>query len=155
MNGVRPISIDWGGVTGGIRGYAAGPDPVWLVMAEESLPVSPARVDGRVVLNGAVVPLGPSSDRGWGALKTVWLSLPAYQGPYLVRGERLDGTGPVGIGDTPTQRSFLVPPGVSVNGGDGYRPGIGYVWLREPGCYGFQIDGTSFSRTVVIFVLPG
>jgi hypothetical protein len=155
VSGARPISIDWGGVTGGIRGYAAGSDPVWLVMAEESVPVPRATVGGHMVVNGAVVPLGPSSYPKWGALKTVWLSLPTYQGPYLVRGERLDGSGPMGIGDLPTQRSLLVPPGVSVNGGDGYRPGIGYVWLREPGCYGFQIDGTTFSHTVVVFVLPG
>lgn len=150
----RPVSINWGGITGGIRGDAAGSGPVWLVMAEESVPISPATVDGHVVRDGAVLPLGSSSAPGWGALKTTWLSFPAYRGPYLVRGERLDGTGPVRIGGSPSQRSFVVPSGESVNGGDGYRPGIAYVWLRQPGCYGFQIDGTTFTRSVVIFVLP-
>jgi hypothetical protein len=153
VSAVRPVSIHWGGITGGITGYAAGQGPVWLVMAEQSVPISPATVDGHVVIHSAVVPLGPSSAPGWGALKTVWLSLPAYKGPYLVRGERLDGTGPVRFGDSPRQGSFVVPTGVSVNGGDGYRPGIGYVWLRQAGCYGFQIDGTTFTRTVVLYVL--
>ena len=154
VSGTRPISIGWGGTTGGISGYATGQGPVWLVMAEESLPISPATVEGRVVMHGAVLPWGPSSTPGWGALKTVWLSLPTYKGPYLVRGEPLDGTGPVRIGGSPSQGSFVVPPGESVNGGHGYRPGIAYVWLRQPGCYGFQIDGTTFTHTVVIFVLP-
>ncbi|HEY5385631.1 MAG TPA: hypothetical protein VIJ56_10370 [Acidimicrobiales bacterium] len=154
MSAVRPVSIHWGGITGGITGYAAGRGPVWLVMAEESVPISPATVDGHVVIHGAVVPLGPSSAPGWGALKTVWLSLPAYKGPYLVRGERLDGPGSVRIGDSPSRGSFVVPTGVSVNGGDGYRPGIAYVWLRQAGCYGFQIDGTTFTRTVVLYVVP-
>ena len=154
MSRARPVSINWGGTTGGIRGYAAGQGPVFLVMAEESVPISSAMVDGHVVTGGAVVPWGPSSVPGWGALKTVWLSLPAYRGPYLVRGERLDGSGPVRIGDSPSQHSFVVPSGESVNGGNGYRPGIAYVWLRQPGCYGFQIDGTTFTRTVVTFVLP-
>ena len=63
---VRPVSIHWGGITGGITGYAAGRGPVWLVMAEESVPISPATVDGHVVIHGAVVPLGPSSAPGWG-----------------------------------------------------------------------------------------
>ena len=154
VSGARPVNIRWGGITGGISGYVAGQGPVWLVMAEESVPISPATVDGHVVVHGAVVPWGLSSSPGWGALKTVWLSLPAYKGPYLVRGKRLDGTGPVRIGDSPHRSTFVVPPGASVNGGDGYRPGIAYVWIRQPGCYGFQIDGTNFTHTVVIFVLP-
>lgn len=155
---VRPINLTWGGRTGGISGYAVGKGPVVLLLSEESAPIQRATVDGRLYVDRAVVPLGPSSLPGWGALKTTWVSLPTYKGAYVVRGHRLDGNGPVGIGGAPGQNQFLLKPGTpeanlaEINGGDGYRPAPGYIWLKVPGCYGFQIDGATFSDVITINV---
>lgn len=43
----------------------------------------------------------------WLALSTVWFSLPSYEGPWLVRAQRLDATGPIGMGD-PEQTMIFV-----------------------------------------------
>lgn len=150
---VRTVALRWSGPTGGIFGVGTRLGPVILLLSEESVPIPRIRVDGRLYVDRAVVRLGPSSVRGWGALKTVWLSEPSYRGPVLVRGRRLDGTGPVGIGVRPAEKRFVMPAGPDINGGNGYRPGIGYVWLKRTGCYGFQIDGTTFSHEVVVDVL--
>jgi hypothetical protein len=151
---VRPVNIHWNGGTGGINGYAIGRGPVVLLLSTPSAPVGRITVNGKRLLHRAVVPLSSSSVPGWGALKSVWLSSPGYTGAYLVRGRGLDGSGPVAIGANPSGPPFDVLPGVDPNGGDGYRPAIGYIWLKKPGCYGFQIDGTNFSRVLVAEVIP-
>jgi hypothetical protein len=116
-------------------------------------------IDGRVYVDQAVVPLGPSSAPGWGALKTTLLSLPKYQGAYIVRGHRLDGDSPVRIGGAPDTNQFVLKPGTpegnlaQINGGAGYRVAPAYVWLKEPGCYGFQIDGGTFSDIITVDVI--
>jgi hypothetical protein len=128
-------------------------------LSEESVPVLRATVDGRLFVDRAVVPLGPSSVPGWSALKTTWVSLPTYQGSYIVRGHQLDGKGPVDVGGAPDQGQFVVKPGTSegnlaqLNGGHGYRAAPGYIWMKKPGCYGLQIDGTTFSDIVTINVI--
>jgi hypothetical protein len=151
---VRPLDLTWDGPTGGIGGFATRQGPLVLLLSEESVPVPRVRFHGTLYVHRAVVPLGPSSAPGWGALKTVWLSQPAYQGPVLVRGRQLDGSGAVRVGGVPTTKQFVLPAGPEVNGGDGYRPGIAYVWLRRAGCYGFQVDGIGFSHHVVVLVIP-
>ena len=42
--------------------------------------------DGTVILGATQLP-------GWYALENVWLSGPGYQGPFMVRGQRLDRPG--------------------------------------------------------------
>ena len=67
VSDARPVSINWGGITGGIpRLRQLGTARCGLVMAEESLPISPAVVDGHVVTNGAVAALGLKFDPGLG-----------------------------------------------------------------------------------------
>lgn len=151
---VRAVNIHWNGGTGGINGYAIGRGPVVLLLSTPSAPVGRITVNGKLLMHRAVVPLTPSSVPGWGALKSVWLSTPAYKGAYLVRGRRLNGTGPVAVGAHPGSSPFEVLPGADPNGGDGYRPAIGYVWLKKPGCYAFQVDGTNFSNVIVAEVTP-
>lgn len=153
---VRSFNVTWG-PNGGIGGSVAGSLPVVGLLAEESRPLARVTIGGRVFLHRAVVRLGMSSVPGWGALKTTWISTPAYKGPYIVRGRRLNGPGEVRFGDEPRDRYLAFRLGPDANAGGGYRAGIGYVWTREPGCYGFQIDGTSFSHVIVVDVLnrPG
>lgn len=101
------------------------------------------------------VTLGTTQVRGWFAIESVWLSTPGYQGPFVVRGEQLDGSGAVGFGgSSPVDSAFVVPPGPGPNGADGYRFSPGSVWVTSPGCYGLQVDGSTFSETVVVEALP-
>jgi hypothetical protein len=86
---------------------------------------------------------------GWFFLKTLWFSFPRYQGPALIRGRQLDGTGPVGIGEVPTTTDSLFHAGPTVNGGGGFREWPGGTWIRAPGCYAWQVDGMGFSYTIV------
>ena len=93
-------------------------------------------------------------DRG-SAQKVFWYIPPSYQGPALIRGSRLDGPQLVrfGPGRVPSPELHIdVGETTSWQGqppGSRGRPST--VRVKEPGCYAFQIDGTSFSR-IVVFV---
>ena len=86
---------------------------------------------------------------GWRALKTHFFSFPAYRGPFLVRAQRLDRAGPVRLGGSPAGGGpLVVPPG------SGWREVPYFTFFRSPGCYGWQVDGLTFSEIVVARVLP-
>lgn len=119
-----------------------GGGPVWMVLGDRG---DPSR--GTSVLGNPETP-------GWLAAENVWLVAPGYQGPFTVRGMRLDGRGTVGFGGTPTSAVFVEPPAPGPNSSNGWRFPPGAIWVTSPGCYGFQIDGTSFSETVVIDMQP-
>ncbi len=88
---------------------------------------------------------------GWLAIKSLWLSDPLYQGPFLVRIRRLDGSGPAGVLEDPTVTSFFVPAGPTFNSyPDGYRTVTGATWVKTPGCVAWQVDGPTFSHVIVI-----
>jgi hypothetical protein len=93
--------------------------------------------------------------RKWAGQKVLWFVLPSYRGPVLIRGARIDGPGRVRF-----QRGNVPPlalriglytstgtPSNPVPEGARYLPS--YTRVRGPGCYAYQIDGTSFSRIVV------
>lgn len=91
---------------------------------------------------------------GWLAIKSLWLSDPQYQGPFLVRIRRLDGSGPAGVLEDPTVTSFFVPAGPTWNSEPGgYREITGATWVKTPGCVAWQIDGLTFSNVIVIQLL--
>jgi hypothetical protein len=81
----------------------------------------------------------------WGGQKVLWFVLPSYKGPVLIRGGRLDAKGDVRfeVGNMPPKELFL--PAY-----DGPRDRASYTRLKAPGCYAYQVDGTSFS-TIVVF----
>jgi hypothetical protein len=97
--------------------------------------------------------------------QTIWYSAgsqaivvvtdPSYRGPVLIRTKRLDGAGSVtitGDGDSLAGGAFGIrqtssPP----YWGTWYGP----MTPTAPGCYGIQLDGTSFSAVVVIEVKQG
>jgi hypothetical protein len=86
--------------------------------------------------------------RGWYLHKTLWVISPEYPGPLLIRGARLDGPGPVRFHHGGPLRAAVLWPGS--NGAKAeWRYGPNSTALRTPGCYAFQIDGTTFSRVVV------
>jgi hypothetical protein len=91
----------------------------------------------------------------WFSEKVFWYVRPTYRGPVLIRGARLDGSESVGFnGYKQPDPELRIEPGQTVHWA-GQPPGSrgvpSGVRVRTPGCYGFQIDGTNFSR-VVVFV---
>jgi hypothetical protein len=100
------------------------------------------------------VRMAPGTGR-WYGIKTHFFSLPGYQGPFLVRARRLDHRGPIRIGASPASaRPLLVPAGPTANGSAGWRVVPYFTFVKAPGCYGWQIDGRTFSETIVARVLP-
>lgn len=91
-----------------------------------------------------------------------WFAEPGYSGPVLVRGEQIDGTRDVHFSPAnPVSPSVgrgtaelqLTGKG-DVPSPSGWRRWNMYLETTAPGCYAFQIDGTSFSTVVVIEVSP-
>ena len=85
--------------------------------------------------------------------KLFWYADPSYGGRALIRGRRLDGSGSVRFpkrGKLKPELRFGPDDTVQWNG----RPPGGRglptsTAVPTSGCYGAQIDGTSFSRTVI------
>jgi len=117
--------------------------------------LEPGRV--RVVIAGAgdlrrgvAVLINPTSAPAWLGLKTLWFSVPAYQGPFVIRAERLGRPGPVALGEGPAVAPLVVPPGPTLNGGQGWREAPGGLWVKTPGCYAWQVDGLTFSEVIIV-----
>jgi hypothetical protein len=129
--------VDTGG-SGGFGGIALGlGDPV--------RPLGPFTTHG--IATGSSVSMDPS----WFGPKTLWYVVPAYQGPVLIRGSCLDGPGPVGFGEQPLVSALIIPPGPTLNeAAGGYRTSPRGTYVMSPGCYGVQVDGTSFSYLIVL-----
>lgn len=90
---------------------------------------------------------------GWFAGKLFWYADPSYRGRALVRGRRLDGSGSLGfIKRNKLKPEFRFGPNDTVSWDgqpSGSRGQPTFTAVSASGCYGVQIDGTSFSRTVV------
>jgi hypothetical protein len=116
----------------------------------EPLIANPVTQGGRATLGS------PADWPRWRALKVVWMSLPSYRGPVVVRGTRLDRRALLGFGAAPHAGPLVAPPGASMNSFAGYRSWPDTAWVRQPGCYGWQVDGLGFSEIIVVHaVLPG
>jgi hypothetical protein len=105
--------------------------------------------------SGLLFATRPTFGGPWFGEKVFWYVLPSYAGPALIRGRRLDGAEWVRFnGRRQPAPELHIERGQTVTwqgqpaGSRGVPSG---VRLRAPGCYAFQIDGTSFSR-VVVFV---
>lgn len=83
----------------------------------------------------------------WSGAKVLWFVDPSYQGPVLIRGGRLDG--PDGLrfetGNEPPSELWI-EAGASANG---WRNQPSYTRVRSPGCYMYQVDGTSFTEAII------
>jgi hypothetical protein len=125
--------------------------------AGSACPVSQAHGVGPGLGAGPAFPVGMASgtltiapavnfgSRAWSGPKVLWLVLPSYTGPILIRGRRLDAKGDVRFdrGDVPP-KELLIPASI------GARDRPSYTRVEGPGCYAYQVDGTSFS-TIVVF----
>ena len=107
-------------------------------------PVHPLAYSNEDLHSGTLAP-------GWLAIKSLWVSDPVYQGPFLVRIRRVDRSGPAGVLEDPTVTSFFVPAGPTWNSEPGgYRAITGATWVKTPGCVAWQVDGATFSHVIVI-----
>ncbi len=98
--------------------------------------------------------------------RTVWISDPAYRGPVLVRGRRIDAPGTVRFGSALTPSSELrLPAGEWEDSEEvrerwpravrsGWRFAIDNTRVDPDGCYAIQIDGESFSDVIVFASTP-
>jgi hypothetical protein len=89
----------------------------------------------------------------WGGTKVLWFVTPDYRGPVLIRGGRLDGSDVLRFDrgkEPPTEMRFLQNRARAAGVEEyGQRERPSYTRLRAEGCYAYQIDGTTFSRTIV------
>jgi hypothetical protein len=127
---------------GQFGGIALGHGPVQPLLA----PVTNA---DRTQAQQGVLVFRPMERPGWSAIKTLWFSSPDYQGPLYIRGRQLDGTHTPAFGESPSLVDPQIGPGATLNGIDGWRTWPGATWLRTPGCYAWQIDGTDFTEVIV------
>jgi hypothetical protein len=81
-----------------------------------------------------------------------WLASSSYVDPVLIRGRQLGGPGAVGFGEghVPYDELQLLAPaqGAAIPRGSG-REWPTFTRVKGPGCYAYQIDGTSFTEVIV------
>ncbi len=85
----------------------------------------------------------------WSGQKVMWVSSPRYHGPTLIRGRQLDGPNRLRFddGEVPSVEKRIGIWGP--NAGSRWGAKASQTRLRAPGCYGYQIDGLTFSRVIV------
>jgi hypothetical protein len=110
--------------------------------------------------SGGMLNATPDTTYGgpWAGGKVFWYVKRSYRGRVLIRGRRLDNSQQwLGFsGDkVPAARELRIEPwDTAVWEGQipGSRGMASTVRVLTPGCYGVQIDGTTFSRVVVFIV---
>jgi len=122
----------------GMAGVALGMGPVTAIIGQS----------GDLV--HGIVDLASSNVAGWYGLKTDWAISPRYTGWVIVRGKQLDGNGLVATLGDATVGAVVIPPGPTANTFAGWREQPSGTYVKGPGCYGFQVDGSSFSEHIVI-----
>jgi hypothetical protein len=116
----------------------------------------PAYLVGTFGSSGISIASSGRDSLGWYGQKTPWMIDRSYSGPILIRGARIGRKGEVrfahGYGDHLRELSW------EANADQGSPPDPNFRFLasatlfRAPGCYAFQIDGTSFSKIIVVRV---
>ena len=93
---------------------------------------------------------------GWYGQKTPWMISRPYGGPILVRGARIGRRGQVrfayGYGDHLRELDWPAGADQAPAPDPNFRFLASATSFRAPGCYAYQIDGTSFSEIIVVRV---
>jgi hypothetical protein len=100
------------------------------------------------------VQLASSDVTGWYGIKTQWLIKPSYSGWVIVRAEQLDVPGPVAALGDATIGPVIIPPGPTANTFQGWRQQPSGTYVKGPGCFGFQIDGSTFQEHLILRGVP-
>ena len=88
----------------------------------------------------------------------LWVIAPTYHGFVLVRGGQIDGPHTLGFnGGVDQPGSAVVPPPIPALRLVAPEPEAAGQWanwpsqtrLQAPGCYAYQVDGSSFSAVIV------
>lgn len=125
-------------------GFAQGSGPVYATIGTETI-TSPAILhyaDAQHWGNGV-------DTHGWGGQKVLWFANPSYQGIVLIRGHQLDGTHAIrfnGLADEPFAQQLVFD---TTLGGSPWPNLPSETRLQAPGCYAYQVDGTTFSYVIV------
>jgi hypothetical protein len=85
----------------------------------------------------------------WSGQKVMWVSSPRYHGPTLIRGRQLDGPNRLRFDDGVLPSVEKKIRTWARNASSRWGASASLTRLRAPGCYGYQIDGLTFSRVVV------
>jgi hypothetical protein len=88
----------------------------------------------------------PFVGSAWKGARVTWQAS-GYQGPILIRGSQVGGPGAVGFGEGHTPYGELQLLGTAMGAPPGQWPS--FTRAQGPGCYAYQIDGTSFSKVIV------
>ena len=90
------------------------------------------------------------SGSDWHGNKVLWIVKLGYDAHVLLRGRQLDGPNEVRFGGSLVpNRELRIRPGGSPTTN---RPS--FVRVRSAGCYGIQVDGTTFSYVLVFEAKP-
>jgi len=89
------------------------------------------------------------ADGGWYYFKVLWTSDPSYNGPVLVRGMQIDGSGEMRFSD-----SNPPDPDLYFTASHGNVADVTYTRVNTPGCYAYQVDGINFSELIVTSFQP-
>ena len=86
----------------------------------------------------------------WRGGRVTWRSSPRYGGPVLIRGRQVGGSEVVGFGEghVPYDQLQLLDAAQGMARGPA-REWPSFTRVRAPGCYAYQVDGTSFSYVIV------
>lgn len=122
-------------------GIAQGKGPAYVAPGAKSI-TSPA-----ILLYSDAQHFGGNSrsNQGWGGQKVLWFMNPNYQGLVLVRGHQLDGPHGIRFGPELDQQLVLN----TKLGGEPWPNFPSYTRLQAPGCYAYQVDGTTFSYLII------
>ena len=92
----------------------------------------------------------PSDVSGWYGVTTHWLVKPSYSGWVIVRAQQLDASAPVAALGEAGIGPVVIPPGPTPNTFRGWRQQPSGTYVKGPGCFGFQIDGSTFQEHLIL-----
>lgn len=122
-------------------GIAQGDGPAYTAPGAETI-TSPAIL---LYLDAQHFDRGNQNNQGWGGQKVLWFVNTRYQGLVLVRGHQLDGPHGIRFGIELDQQLVLD----TRFGGMPWPNFPSFTRLQAPGCYAYQVDGTTFSYLII------
>ncbi len=145
-------------------GIGLGTGPVYPILGEITNNTQQAQ---RLQTQG-ILQYGPTGSFGWGGMKVLWIIHPSYRGFVLIRGHQIDGPHALGFNGgldhfvVPDQENEVTAPPLPAlrlvapvpRSTDPWENWPSQTRLQAPGCYAYQVDGSSFSTVIVFQAVP-